>query len=120
MMRFVETPIFTEAIENLLDHDRYRSLQETLILRPGEGAVIPKSGGLRKIRWALAEMGKRGECGLFTIGMSRARRSTCFMRFIRFLRAPTIKTSEHVNLTDASGVSWVAGILTLNSWSGSP
>ena len=61
-MRFLETPIFSEAIENLLDHERYRALQEALILRPDEGAVIPKSGGLRKIWWALAGRGKRGGC----------------------------------------------------------
>jgi hypothetical protein len=61
-MRFLETPIFTEAIEQLLDHDGYRALQLSLILRPEGGAVIPKSGGLRKMRWAIPGIGKRGGC----------------------------------------------------------
>jgi hypothetical protein len=61
-MRFVETPIFTEAIEELLDHESYRVLQFALIARPNEGVVIPKSGGLRKMRWYLAGTGKRGGC----------------------------------------------------------
>ena len=61
-MRFVETPIFTETVEELLDHDAYRLLQYTLIARPREGVVIPKSGGLRKLRWSLAGTGKRGGC----------------------------------------------------------
>jgi mRNA-degrading endonuclease RelE of RelBE toxin-antitoxin system len=61
-MRFLETRIFTEAIEHLLDHERYRALQEALIFRPDAGVVIPQSGGLRKIRWALAGRGKRGGC----------------------------------------------------------
>lgn len=29
------------------------------MLRPEQGAIIPKSGGLRKIRWALKGKGKR-------------------------------------------------------------
>lgn len=60
--RFLETPIFTEAVEELLDHDGYRALQSSLILRPEAGAVIRQSGGLRKLRWALAGKGKRGGC----------------------------------------------------------
>ena len=57
-----ETPIFTEAVEKLLDHDGYYALQSSLILRPEAGIVIPQSGGLRKIRWALPGIGKRGGC----------------------------------------------------------
>ena len=36
-MRFLETPIFTEAVEELLDHDGYYALQSSLILRPDRG-----------------------------------------------------------------------------------
>ena len=61
-MRFLETPIFTEAVEELPDHDGYYALQSSLILRPEAGVVIPQSGGLRKIRWALPGKGKRGGC----------------------------------------------------------
>jgi hypothetical protein len=39
-MQFVETPIFTEAIEDLLEHEAYRVLQFTLIVRPEEGVVV--------------------------------------------------------------------------------
>jgi mRNA-degrading endonuclease RelE of RelBE toxin-antitoxin system len=61
-MRFVETPIFTPAVEDLLEEESYRSLQLTLLLRPATGAMIPGSGGLRKIRWSLKGKGKRGGC----------------------------------------------------------
>jgi hypothetical protein len=61
-MRFVETPIFTEIIDEILDHEGYHALQSTLIFRPETGVVIPRSGGLRKIRWALRGKGKRGGC----------------------------------------------------------
>lgn len=59
-MRFIETPIFTRAVEELLDDDQYWSLQLALLLRPELGAVIPRSGGLRKARWSLPGSGKRG------------------------------------------------------------
>jgi len=59
-MRFVETPIFTTAITRLIDDEAYRSLQIALMLRPEQGAVIPGSGGLRKVRWTRRGIGKRG------------------------------------------------------------
>ncbi len=59
-MRFVETLVFTAAIRRLLDDDQYRRLQIALMLRPEQGPVIPGTGGLRKVRWATAGVGKRG------------------------------------------------------------
>ena len=59
-MRFVETPVFTAALRRHLDDERYRQLQIALMLRPEQGPVIRGSGGLRKLRWAMAGGGKRG------------------------------------------------------------
>jgi mRNA-degrading endonuclease RelE of RelBE toxin-antitoxin system len=59
-MRFLETPIFTRAIESLLSDDDYRSFQIAMVLRPRLGPVIPGSGGLRKVRWSSRGKGKRG------------------------------------------------------------
>jgi len=59
-MRFVETAIFTRQVAEALDDDQYRMLQLALVLRPEQGAVIRGSGGLRKLRWAVAGRGKRG------------------------------------------------------------
>jgi hypothetical protein len=59
-MRFVETPIFTKEVLDLLDDDEYRALQLALIFRPEQGAIIPGSGGLRKLRWGVRGRGKRG------------------------------------------------------------
>jgi len=57
---FVETSVFSgQLLEHLHDED-YRSLQMALTLRPEQGALIPGSGGLRKIRWAPRGRGKRG------------------------------------------------------------
>ena len=43
-----------------LPDEAYRALQWLLLLRPDAGALIPGSGGLRKLRWALPGRGKRG------------------------------------------------------------
>ena len=59
-MRFVETPVFTAEIRAHLADEEYRALQVALLLRPEQGAVIPGSGGLRKVRWGAAGRGKRG------------------------------------------------------------
>jgi len=61
-MRFVETPIFTEEVRNLLGEEGYRSLQLALLFRPEQGALIKGTGGLRKIRWGAKGKEKRGGC----------------------------------------------------------
>jgi hypothetical protein len=79
-MRFVETHVFTELVCNNLDDDAYRALQVTLLLRPEQGAVIPGSGGLRKIRWAAKGGGKRG--GFRIIYFWHKASATCYMLFL--------------------------------------
>jgi mRNA-degrading endonuclease RelE of RelBE toxin-antitoxin system len=59
-MLFVETPIFTRELQDLMSDDDYRTLQSALLLRPEAGPIVPGSGGLRKVRWGLAGRGKRG------------------------------------------------------------
>lgn len=59
-MVIVETHILTRQVLLLLKDDEYRLLQSVLANRPDAGVVIPSSGGLRKMRWGMAERGKRG------------------------------------------------------------
>lgn len=59
-MLFIETPLFTKLIQELVPDENYRLLQQTLILRPETGDLIQGGGGLRKIRWKLPGRGKRG------------------------------------------------------------
>lgn len=76
-MRFVETPVFTAEIRALLPEEDYRALQVALLLRPEQGAVIPGSGGLRKVRWAAPGRGKRG--GLRVIYYWHPREMTIYL-----------------------------------------
>ncbi len=59
-MLIIETQIFTRRIRQILSDDEYHRLQQELTIRPEAGKVIPGSGGLRKIRWGLPGLGKRG------------------------------------------------------------
>jgi hypothetical protein len=56
----IETPVFTRQVLEALSDEEYRALQLYLVMRPDAGAVIPHSGGLRKLRWSLPGRGKRG------------------------------------------------------------
>jgi hypothetical protein len=57
---FLETPVFTRQIRALVDDDQYRELQQMLLAHPDAGDLIPRSGGLRKIRMGVGGRGKRG------------------------------------------------------------
>jgi len=59
-MIIIETTAFTKLIDQLMNDDQYRELQERLIENPEIGDLIQGSGGLRKIRWKLTGRGKRG------------------------------------------------------------
>lgn len=56
----IETPLFTQRIQQFLSDEEYRQLQQQLVARPDAGKLIPGSGGLRKLRWAMGGHGKRG------------------------------------------------------------
>lgn len=57
---FYETEIFTEQIVDLIDDGSYARLQAAIIADPQAGDLVPRSRGLRKIRWSATGRGKRG------------------------------------------------------------
>ena len=59
-MVFVETSLFSKLLPDYLGDDEYRGLQNHLIERPDAGAIIQRSGGVRKVRWAAGGKGKSG------------------------------------------------------------
>lgn len=60
MFSFIETRFFSQLVGEYLSDDEYASLQKTLVANPQAGPLIPGSGGVRKIRWAVRGRGKRG------------------------------------------------------------
>lgn len=62
-MVFIETPVFTRIIVDLIEDDIYMELQEELLENPRKGTVIPGAGGIRKIRVKSGTKGKRAALG---------------------------------------------------------
>lgn len=60
MLHFIETPLFTKQIKNLLNDEYYLELQASLIANPEQGSLIQGTGGVRKTRWSLPNTGKSG------------------------------------------------------------
>jgi len=60
LFSFVETTWFTKRVAELIGDEEYSKLQWRLIEFPEAGAVIPGSGGIRKIRQSANGKGTRG------------------------------------------------------------
>jgi hypothetical protein len=60
MFSFVESKLFTRLVGDYLTDDEYGRLQAALIEAPESGAVVPGSGGVRKLRWAQPRARKAG------------------------------------------------------------
>ena len=56
----VETPEFLAAARKLMDEAERSTLVLHLAHNPEAGDLIPGTGGVRKLRWALEGRGKRG------------------------------------------------------------
>ena len=59
-MVFYATDVFTARIVEFIDDESYSALQAVLVADPEAGNLIPKTRGLRKIRWLGRGRGKRG------------------------------------------------------------
>jgi len=60
MFSFVESKLFTRLVGDYLSDDEYSQLQAAIAEEPERGAIVPGSGGVRKLRWAQPGRGKRG------------------------------------------------------------
>ena len=58
-MTVVETPFFLRKAAPMLDEEERSGLIVLLGMNPEAGDVIPETGGVRKLRWAVQGKGKR-------------------------------------------------------------
>ena len=71
MFSFIETKLFSRLLADYLTDDEYASLQAALTGNPEQGALVPGSGGVRKLRWAQPGRGKRGGIRVIYYAKSR-------------------------------------------------
>ncbi len=60
MFTIIETPVFQRLVRDVWNEGELDAFKLWLALDPMAGDVIPGSGGLRKVRWSRAGVGKRG------------------------------------------------------------
>ena len=56
----VETPLFLRKAAKILDEEARIALVQAVAEEPEAGEIIPETGGVRKLRWALPGKGKSG------------------------------------------------------------
>jgi mRNA-degrading endonuclease RelE of RelBE toxin-antitoxin system len=59
-MTVVETARFLKDVKSMMSASEREELVTFVGTNPDAGEIIPETGGVRKIRWALAGRGKRG------------------------------------------------------------
>lgn len=60
LLTVIETPTFTSKAKRLLSDEEIAALTGLIAANPTAGDLIPGTGGVRKLRWALQGRGKRG------------------------------------------------------------
>ena len=77
MFSFIESKLFSRLVGEYLTDEEYARLQIALIDAPESGALVPGSGGVRKLRWAQPGRGKRG--GIRVIYYAKTREGVIWM-----------------------------------------
>jgi hypothetical protein len=68
---FIELPLFTELISDLVDDTSYAEFQKELLRQPEKGDVMQHAGGLRKVRLRLPGRGKSGGARVIYLYLER-------------------------------------------------
>ncbi len=70
-MTFIELPLFTELITDLVGDTRYAEFQRELLRQPEKGDLMQNAGGLRKVRLRLPGRGKSGGARIIYLYLER-------------------------------------------------
>lgn len=85
-LEFVYTPEFIGSVEGLLTVGGQRALEEALLENPEAGALVPATGGVRKLRFALAGGGKSGGARVLYVYMKSACRVVFLLAYPKNVR----------------------------------
>ena len=80
MLEFIESPIFSKTVHDLLEDDELARMQLLLSRNPESVDLVPGSGGCRKLRWGMHGGGKRG--GVRTIYYSQTAQGRIWLLII--------------------------------------
>jgi hypothetical protein len=85
--RFIELQAFTEEVLRVADEESLREFQMELAANPESGALIPRSGGLRKARFRLPGRGKSGGARVIYLWLPNRSIFVLFMLYTKSSRA---------------------------------
>ena len=60
MYTVIETPVYSNKVSGILTDDERDAFAVYIASNPTAGAVVPGSGGVRKVRWTQQARGKSG------------------------------------------------------------
>ena len=98
-MEFIEASLFTRYVYSYLTEEEYLGLQTYLFISPEAGDIVPGSGGVRKLRWIMTGVGKRG--GVRVIYYLKKKDDEIWLLTI-YKKSETQMTSAHLK-EDCSG-----------------
>lgn len=102
-MTFVELPLFTEQITQLVDDAAYARFQRELLREPEKGNVIPHSGGLRKIRMRLPGRGKSSGARVIYLHLPKYKTVVLFYLYTK-AKSENLSPEQLRRLRDAAAI----------------
>ena len=102
-MTFIELPLFTELITDLVDDAQYAEFQKELLLQPEKGDLMRHSGGLRKVRVRLPGRGKSSGARVIYLYLERHNAIVLFYIYTKAKRE-NLSTEQLKRLRNAATI----------------